>query len=431
MTEVNSMETITTSSKLLCVLLFTGILLQYAGRSSISVVLVELQKPPGNNTLTNVSKSQVQYSQFQAGVILSSVYIGMLPSSLIGGYLAYRFSAIRVFLASIGISSIVHGGGAVMFDDFETAVTQRILAGMAEGLSEPATFGVLNQYLSPEQSARVSPFIFAGGLGITCAAVSVVFAVAGMAKKRDALDRNKGDIKKMKSIPVFRIFTSTAVWASILLQAAPYFWDPSILPLYFSQSFGTKTELVGVLAGIPILIFGVLEPLFALVENTLCKHVSTTAARKSMAVIACLCVSGCLFMAAFTSNPVVAACFIATAYGSHAARAAVGDANIFDIAPRYASVISGICRAICRVVGLTFPLLVTAITKNKSSQEWSRVVLIKACVLAATALFFGAFGSGEEQPWAVEVPQGQSGGTQPGSRKDHKVDDENRPLFKK
>ncbi|CAH1242918.1 SLC17A8 [Branchiostoma lanceolatum] len=384
----------------------------------------------------------------------------MLPSSLIGGYLAYRFSAIRVFLASIGISSIVHGGGAVMFDDFETAVTQRILAGMAEGLSEPATFGVLNQYLSPEQSARVSPFIFAaiflgqflgifatgfitqrlvwqapfyifGGLGITCAAVSVVFAVAGMAKKRDALDRNKGDIKEMKSIPVFRIFTSTAVWASILLQAAPYFWDPSILPLYFSQSFGTKTELVGVLAGIPILIFGALEPLFALVENTLCKHVSTTAARKSMAVIACLCVSGCLFMAAFTSNPVVAACFIAAAYGSHAARAAVGDANIFDIAPRYASVISGICRAICRVVGLTFPLLVTAITKNKSSQEWSRVVLIKACVLAATALFFGAFGSGEEQPWAVEVPQGQSGGTQPGSRKDHKVDDENRPLFKK
>ncbi|CAH1242914.1 SLC17A8 [Branchiostoma lanceolatum] len=355
----------------------------------------------------------------------------MLPSSLIGGYLAYRFSAIRVFLASIGISSIVHGGGAVMFDDFETAVTQRILAGMAEGLSEPATFGVLNQYLSPEQSARVSPFIFAGGLGITCAAVSVVFAVAGMAKKRDALDRNKGDIKEMKSIPVFRIFTSTAVWASILLQAAPYFWDPSILPLYFSQSFGTKTELVGVLAGIPILIFGALEPLFALVENTLCKHVSTTAARKSMAVIACLCVSGCLFMAAFTSNPVVAACFIAAAYGSHAARAAVGDANIFDIAPRYASVISGICRAICRVVGLTFPLLVTAITKNKSSQEWSRVVLIKACVLAATALFFGAFGSGEEQPWAVEVPQGQNGGMQPSGRNAGKVDDENRPLVNK
>ncbi|CAH1242916.1 SLC17A8 [Branchiostoma lanceolatum] len=240
-----------------------------------------------------------------------------------------------------------------MFDDFETAVTQRILAGMAEGLSEPATFGVLNQYLSPEQSARVSPFIFAaiflgqflgifatgfitqrlvwqapfyifGGLGITCAAVSVVFAVAGMAKKRDALDRNKGDIKEMKNIPVFRIFTSTAVWASILLQVAAYFWDPNILPLYFNQSFGTKIKLVGVLAGIPILIFGALEPLFALVENILCKHVSTTVARKSMAVIGCLCVSGCLFVAAFTSNSVVAACFVAAAYGSSAARAAGG-----------------------------------------------------------------------------------------------------------
>ncbi|CAH1257014.1 SLC17A6 [Branchiostoma lanceolatum] len=376
-----------------------------------------------------------------------------------------RESAQGFFLASIGISSIVHGGGAVMFDYFETAVTQRILAGMAEGLSEPAAYGVLNQFLSPEQSARVSPFIFAavylgqflgifatgfmtqrlgwqapfyifGGLGImTWAAVSVGFAVADMAKKRDAkrdaLDTNTGDIKKLKSIPVFRIFASTAVWASILLQLAAYFWDPNILPLYFNQSFGTKIELVGVLAGIPILIFGALEPLFALVENILCKHVSTTVARKSMAVIGCLCVSGCLFVAAFTSNSVVAACFVVTAYGSSAAREVVANANIFDIAPRYACVISGISRGISRVVGLTFPLLVTAITKNKTSQEWSRVVLINACALAATALFFGAFGSGEEQPWAVEVPQGQSGGTQPGSRKDHKFDDENRPLVNK
>ncbi|CAH1242686.1 SLC17A6 [Branchiostoma lanceolatum] len=284
-----------------------------------------------------------------------------------------------------------------MFDYFETAVTQRILAGMAEGLSEPAIYGVLNQYLSPEQSARVSPFIFAASylgqfLGIFATGFmtqrlvwQAPFYIFGMAKKRDASDRNKGDTKKM----------------------------------------------VGVLAGIPILIYGALEPLFALVENILCKHVTTTAARKSMAVIGCLCVSGCLFVAAFTSNFVVAACFVAAAFGSSAARAAVADANIFDIAPRYASVISGICKGICRVVGLTFPLLVTAITKNKSSQEWSRVVLINACVLAAIALFFGAFGSGEEQPWAVEVPQGQNGGIQPGSRKDHKFDDENRPLVKK
>ncbi|CAH1242910.1 SLC17A8 [Branchiostoma lanceolatum] len=338
-----------------------------------------------------------------------------------------------------------------MFDDFETAVTQRILAGMAEGLSEPATFGVLNQYLSPEQSARVSPFIFAavylgqflgifttgfmakrlvwqapfyifGGLGITWAAVSVGFAVADTAKrrdaKRDALDTNTGDIKKMKNIPVFRIFTSTAVWASILLQVAAYFWDPNILPLYFNQSFGTKIKLVGVLAGIPILIFGALEPLFALVENILCKHVSTTVARKSMAVIGCLCVSGCLFVAAFTSNSVVAACFVAAAYGSSAARAAVADANPFDIAPRFASVLCGICRVLCRVVGIAFPLLVTALTRNKTSEEWSRVVLVIACVFAATALFYSVFGSGEWQPWAAthacyRGPHGdiQNGGT--------------------
>ncbi|CAH1252322.1 CYP2U1 [Branchiostoma lanceolatum] len=271
-----------------------------------------------------------------------------------------------------------------------------------------------------------------GGLGITCAAVSVVFAVPGMANKRDDLDRNKGDIKKMESIPAFCIFTSTAVWAVVLLQVAPYFWDPLILPLYFSQSFGTKIELVGVLAGIPILIYGALEPLFALVENILCKHISTTVARKSMAVIGCLCVSGCLFVAAFTSNSVVAACFVAAAYGSHAAREVVANANIFDIAPRYASVISGISRGISRVVGLTFPLLVTAITKNKTLQEWSHVVLIKACVFAVTALIFGAFGSGQEQPWAAVPLQNQDGdGNKKSGSINGDVDNEKRPLVRK
>ncbi|XP_035685648.1 vesicular glutamate transporter 2.2-like [Branchiostoma floridae] len=171
-----------------------------------------------------------------------------------------------------------------------------------------------------------------------------------------------------------------------MLNTVAYVWDPNLLPLYFNQSFKTKVELTsygtddddggadndydgdvtGVLAGIPILAFGALEPVFALFGNLLGNYVTTTAARKAMAVTACLCVSGCLFVAAFTSNSAVAACFVAVGYGCSAARAAVADANAFDIAPRYASVISGICRVFCRTVGLTFPLLVATLTKNKA-----------------------------------------------------------------
>ncbi|XP_019631404.1 PREDICTED: vesicular glutamate transporter 1-like [Branchiostoma belcheri] len=219
--------------------------------------------------------SHIQYSQFQVNAILSSIYIGQLPSSFIGGYLAYRYSAIRIFLASFGAGSIAHVLGPVMFGNFRTAVIHRVLAGLVEGLCEPAAFGVLSQNLTPRQSARVSPYIFAayyfgqslgkistgfltqrlawqtafymfGGLGITWAAVSVGFAVTGLGERHDALDTQSQDKEgfKTKGVPFCHIFTSPAVWAYIMILAASYVWEPTLLPLYFQQSFGVQVELL-------------------------------------------------------------------------------------------------------------------------------------------------------------------------------------------
>ncbi|XP_078619623.1 vesicular glutamate transporter 3-like isoform X1 [Branchiostoma floridae x Branchiostoma japonicum] len=285
-----------------------------------------------------------------------------------------------------------------MFQRFGTAVTQRVLAGLAEGQAEPAAYGVLGEYMIPRQSARVAPFVFSGFyfgqflglistgfitqrlswkvtfyifgcLGIVWTTVSIGFEATGVAKKHEkdeTAKQDKDEIINMKSVPFCRILTSGAVWALFLLHVLFYTWDPNLLPLYFNQSFGTKVELAGVLAGIPILAFGALEPVFALLGNFLCKYVTTTVARKAMAVTACLCTSGCLVVAAFTTNFAVAACFVAVSFGCSAARVAVADANAFDIAPRYASVIAGLCRVLCRIVGLTFPLLVAALTKDKA-----------------------------------------------------------------
>ncbi|XP_078619624.1 vesicular glutamate transporter 3-like isoform X2 [Branchiostoma floridae x Branchiostoma japonicum] len=239
-----------------------------------------------------------------------------------------------------------------MFQRFGTAVTQRVLAGLAEGQAEPAAYGVLGEYMIPRQSARVAPFVFSGFyfgqflglistgfitqrlswkvtfyifgcLGIVWTTVSIGFEATGVAKKHEKDETAKQDKDEI-------------------------------------------INMAGVLAGIPILAFGALEPVFALLGNFLCKYVTTTVARKAMAVTACLCTSGCLVVAAFTTNFAVAACFVAVSFGCSAARVAVADANAFDIAPRYASVIAGLCRVLCRIVGLTFPLLVAALTKDKA-----------------------------------------------------------------
>ncbi|XP_078575917.1 vesicular glutamate transporter 1-like [Branchiostoma floridae x Branchiostoma japonicum] len=351
-----------------------------------------------------------------------------------------------------------------MFQRFETAVTQRVLAGLAEGTAEPAAYGVLGEYMLPSQSARVAPFVFSGFyfgqflglmstgfitqrlswkvtfylfgcLGIVWTIVSVGVEATGVAKKHEkdeTAEKDNGKITNMKSVPFCHIVTSGAVWALILLHVLFYTWDPNLLPLYFNQGFGTKVELAGMLAGIPILAFAALEQLFGLFGNFLCKYVTTTVARKAMAVTACLGVSGCLVVAAFTTNFAVAACFVAVSFGCSAARVAVADANPFDIAPRYASVISGLCRVLCRIVGLTFPLLVVTLTKNKTLQEWSNVVLMNACVFVAIAIIFGVFGSGKEQPWAAVPSQGQNGdGIQQGGSINSEKEDEIRPLVLK
>ncbi|KAI8509424.1 hypothetical protein Bbelb_132720 [Branchiostoma belcheri] len=493
MAEESPMKAIPASKKLLCALLFTGILFQYAGRTSVSVVLVELQMPSDNRTHTNVT--QVQYSQFQVGVILSSVYIGLLPSSFIGATLpidtpllvctvtraitpaviprrhccavTQKFYRNQTPLCNYTKTFCIIGSPIAMripnhrqirpadrekqllTEMFRTIVKppRGRISPSPEGLCEPAAYGVLSERLLPTQSAKVSPFVFAGlylgqflgiiatgfitqnlvwqipfylfgGLGLTWTVLLVGYEAVVERKNKDVDSANEhveDRTKRTDGIPFCQIFTSPAVWASILLQVAAYCWEPNILPLYFNQSFGASIELVGVLAGIPVLIFGALEPIFALVGNRLSKRFSSTISRKALAMTGCLGVSGCLLVAAFTTNSVVAACFVAVAYGSSAARAAAADANPFDIAPRYASVLCGMCRVLCRVVGITFPLLVTTLTKNKTTQEWSNVVVIIACVFAATGFFYGVFGSGEEQPWATDrlqdggVKQNQDG----------------------
>eukprot|EP00058_Branchiostoma_floridae_P017185 XP_002602673.1 hypothetical protein BRAFLDRAFT_72958 [Branchiostoma floridae] len=220
-----------------------------------------------------------------------------------------------VLLMSVCISSVVHCVGPFMFQRFETAVTQRVLAGLAEGPSDPAAYGVLSEYMLPKQSARVAPIVFAGFyFGQFVGIISTGFIT-----------------QRLSWQMTFYLFGCLGiVWTtgSVGLEATG-FAKKCEKSETAKQDKGEITNMAGVLAGIPILAYGALGPVFGLLGNLLCKYVTPTVARKAMAVT-------------------------------------VADANPFDIAPRYASVISGILRVLCRIVGLTFPLLVATLTKNKA-----------------------------------------------------------------
>lgn len=74
--------------------------------------------------------------------------------------------------------------------------------------------------------------------------------------------------------------------------------------------------------------------------------------------------------------------------------------NHLDIAPRYASILMGISNGVGTLSGMVCPLIVGAMTKHKTREEWQYVFLIASLVHYGGVIFYGVFASGEKQPWA-------------------------------
>uniref|UniRef100_F6QIW1 Major facilitator superfamily (MFS) profile domain-containing protein n=1 Tax=Monodelphis domestica TaxID=13616 RepID=F6QIW1_MONDO len=76
--------------------------------------------------------------------------------------------------------------------------------------------------------------------------------------------------------------------------------------------------------------------------------------------------------------------------------------NHLDIAPRYASILMGISNGVGTLSGMVCPIIVGAMTKHKTREEWQSVFLIASLVHYGGVLFYGIFASGEKQAWNAE-----------------------------
>lgn len=72
------------------------------------------------------------------------------------------------------------------------------------------------------------------------------------------------------------------------------------------------------------------------------------------------------------------------------------------MAPKYASLIVGIANGIASIAGLISPTITGFIVEHRLKSEWQIVFFIATGVAAFGSTFYGLFGSGELQPWAVE-----------------------------
>ncbi|KTF94132.1 hypothetical protein cypCar_00025605 [Cyprinus carpio] len=107
-----------------------------------------------------------------------------------------------------------------------------------------------------------------------------------------------------------------------------------------------------------------------------------------------------LLVVGFSHTKVIAISFLVLAVGFSGFAISGFNVNHLDIAPRYASILMGISNGVGTLSGMVCPLIVGAMTKHKTRDEWQYVFLIASLVHYGGVIFYGIFASGEKQPWA-------------------------------
>ncbi|KIH61815.1 hypothetical protein ANCDUO_07906 [Ancylostoma duodenale] len=74
--------------------------------------------------------------------------------------------------------------------------------------------------------------------------------------------------------------------------------------------------------------------------------------------------------------------------------------NYLEIAPPFSGTLMGMGNTISSLAGITSPMVTSALTPNGSQKEWQIVLWLCAGILAAGALIFVLFATGEVQEWA-------------------------------
>jgi len=79
--------------------------------------------------------------------------------------------------------------------------------------------------------------------------------------------------------------------------------------------------------------------------------------------------------------------------------------SIFELAPRFAGILTGISNTWGVLPGFLCPIMAAYLTQNGTKEEWLLVFYVGAGVSGAGSLVYLLFGSAELQPWAAIKPK--------------------------
>ncbi|NXC50220.1 VGLU3 protein, partial [Penelope pileata] len=378
-----------------------------------------------------LQKAQFNWDPETVGLIHGSFFWGYIVTQIPGGFISNKLAANRVFGAAIFLTSTLNmfipsaarvHYGCVMF--------VRILQGLVEGVTYPACHGMWSKWAPPLERSRLATTSFCGKLiGFSfCKSLRNIFyhyyvfpSLKTLAQptsypfifsieERIYIETTIGEGASLASANKFstpwkRFFTSMPVYAIIVANFCRS-WTFYLLlisqPAYFEEVFGFAISKVGLLSAVPHMVMTIIVPIGGQLADFLRsrKILTTTTVRKVMNCGGFGMEATLLLVVGYSHTKGVAISFLVLAVGFSGFAISGFNVNHLDIAPRYASILMGISNGVGTLSGMVCPLIVGAMTKHKTREEWQNVFLIAALVHYSGVIFYAIFASGEKQEWA-------------------------------
>ncbi|XP_053320203.1 vesicular glutamate transporter 3 isoform X3 [Spea bombifrons] len=376
-----------------------GFCISFGIRCNLGVAIVEMVN---NNTVYVNGKPEIQVAQFNwdpetVGLIHGSFFWGYIVTQIPGGFIANKLAANRVFGAAIFLTSILNMLiPSAAKAHYGCVISVRILQGLVEGVTYPACHGMWSKWAPPLERSRLATTSFCGSY----AGAVIAMPLAGIL------------VQYIGWSSVFYIYGMFGIFWYIfwLLHATE---SPAAHPTitieertYIESSIGEGCSLVttgvGILSAVPHMVMTIIVPIGGQLADFLRsrKILSTTTVRKIMNCGGFGMEATLLLVVGYSHTKVIAISFLVLAVGFSGFAISGFNVNHLDIAPRYASILMGISNGVGTLSGMVCPLIVGAMTKHKTREEWQNVFLIAAIVHYSGVIFYGIFASGEKQEWA-------------------------------
>uniref|UniRef100_A0A4W5QQU5 Vesicular glutamate transporter 1 n=1 Tax=Hucho hucho TaxID=62062 RepID=A0A4W5QQU5_9TELE len=421
-----------------------GFCISFGIRCNLGVAIVSMVN---NQTIYKGDKKSFPHLCFALNssfVFLTLSILTQIP----GGFICQRFAANRVFgFAIVATSCLNMLIPSAARTHIGCVILVRICQGLVEGVSYPACHGIWAKWAPPLERSRLATTAFCGsyagaviamplaGVLVQYSGWSSVFYVYGsfgifwylfwilvsyespaahptITEEEQKYIEEAIGMSAANATPVTKwntpwraFFTSMPVYAIIVANFCRS-WTFYLLlisqPAYFEEVFGFEISKVGLVSALPHLVMTIIVPIGGQLADYLRtnKIMSTTNVRKMMNCGGFGMEATLLLVVGFSHTKAVAITFLVLAVGFSGFAISGFNVNHLDIAPRYASILMGISNGVGTLSGMVCPLIVGAMTKHKTREEWQYVFLIAALVHYGGVIFYGLFASGEKQWWA-------------------------------